>query len=93
MASTKGGPPQGTKTHQQQLDIIEGRVDTSNEDKDFNPRPYLNASKGVRARIDETDLPEDPTPVASEDGNPAPQGENQESQHHKNSGKPADQKR
>lgn len=91
MASSKGGPPQGTKTHQQQIDIIEGRVDTSNADKDFDPRPYLNASKEARERIVETDLPDDPTPVASEDGDPAPRGENQESRHHKNSGKPEDQ--
>ena len=92
MASTKGGPPQGTKTHQQQLDIIEGRVDTSNAGKDFDPRPYLNASKEARDRIAETDLPDDPTPVASQDGDPAPRGENQESQHHKKGGKPADER-
>ena len=41
----------GDKTHQQQRQIIEGRVDTSNADKDFDPRPYLNASKEVRERV------------------------------------------
>lgn len=91
MASTKGGPPQGKKTHQQQLDIIEGRVDTSNAGKDFDPRPYLDAPEGARERVRETDLPDDPTPVASEDGNPAPRGEHQESRHNKKSGKPEDQ--
>ncbi|MBV0891454.1 hypothetical protein KTN05_06245 [Paracoccus sp. Z118] len=82
---------QGDKTHQQQRQIIEGRVDTSNADKDFDPRPYLNASKDVRDRITETDLPRDPTPLASDDGDPAVRGEHQESRHHKNSGHPEDQ--
>ena len=81
----------GDKTHQQQRQIIEGRVDTSNAEKDFDPRPYLNASKEARERITETDLPDDPTPLASEDGDPTPRGENQESQHHKNDGKPKDE--
>lgn len=92
MASTKGGPPQGRKTHQQQLDIIEGRVDTSNADRDFDPRPYLSAGPGARERVTERPLPDDPTPLASEDGDPAVRGENQESQHHKNRGKPADER-
>ena len=82
----------GDKTHQQQRQIIEGRVDTSNADKDFDPRPYLNASKEARERITETDLPDDPTPLASEDGAPVVRGENQESRHHKNTGKPADER-
>lgn len=92
MASTKGGPPQGNKTHQQQRQIIEGRVDTSNADKDFDPRPYLNAGKEGRERVTETQLPDDPTPLASADGDPTPRGEHQESQHHKNRGKPADER-
>ena len=81
----------GDKTHQQQRQIIEGRVDTSNADKDFDPRPYLNASKEVRDSITETDLPRNPTPLASDDGNPMLRGENQESQHNKRSGQPEDQ--
>ena len=81
----------GDKTHQQQRQIIEGRVDTSNADKDFDPRPYLNASKEVRDRIVETDLPRNPTPLASDDGTPMLRGENQESQHNKRSGQPEDQ--
>ena len=39
----------------------------------------------------ETDLPRDPTPLASDDGNPMLRGENQESQHNKRSGQPEDQ--
>ena len=81
----------GDKTHQQQRQIIEGRVDTSNADKDFDPRPYLNASKDVRDRITETDLPDNPTPLASQDGSPVLRGENQESPHNKRSGQPDDQ--
>lgn len=82
---------QGDKTHQQQRQIIEGRVDTSNADKDFDPRPYLNASKEVRDRITETDLPRNSTPLASDDGDPAVRGVNQE-RHNKRGGQPEDQK-
>ncbi len=82
----------GTKTHQQQQEIIKGNVDTSNADKDFDPRPYLNTPKDVRDRITETDLPKNPTPVASDDGDPAVQGENQESRHNKHDGQPESQK-
>lgn len=35
----------GNKTHEQQLRIIEKRVDTSNADKDFDPRPDLEAAE------------------------------------------------
>ena len=80
----------GDKTHQQQRQIIEKRVDTSNADKDFDPRPYLNASSDVRDRITETDVTR-PTDIGSEDGNPAVTGLNQESAHHKKSGHSSDQ--
>ena len=59
----------GDKTHQQQRQIIEKRVDTSNADKDFDPRPYLNASRDVRDRITETDVRR-PTDIGSDDGAP-----------------------
>lgn len=80
----------GDKTHQQQRQIIEKGVDTSNADKDFDPRPYLNASKDVRDRITETEVKR-PTDIGSESGDPAVTGRNQESSHHKKSGNPADQ--
>lgn len=80
----------GDKTHQQQRQIIEGRVDTRNADKDFDPRPYLNASKEVRDRITETDLPPNPTPLASADDDPMLRGEHQESRHNKHGGQPDD---
>lgn len=73
----------GNKTHQQQRQIIEKRVDTRNESKDFDPRSYLDAPRHSRDHITERPLPGDPTPLASGSGNPSPQGENQESQHNK----------
>lgn len=80
------GKTTGSKTRQQQRQIIEKRVDTSNEDKDFDPRPYLEASEHPRQQV-----AEERRPLRQEDGDPAPRGENQESQHHKNSGTPEDQ--
>lgn len=35
----------GNKTHEQQRRILEKRVDTSNADKDFDPRPILKAAE------------------------------------------------
>ena len=43
----------GKKTHEQQQKIIEKRVDTTNADKDFDPRPDLKASDRREARKDE----------------------------------------
>ncbi len=83
----------GNKTHEQQRRILERRVDTSNADKDFDPRPYLSTPKRVRDRITETDLPDDPAPLAEDDGDPTPRGEHQESRHHKNRGRPEDQEK
>ena len=81
----------GDKTHQQQRQIIEKGVDTSNADKDFDPRADLNASKDVRDRIEETDLSNRTTDIGSADGNPAPAGTRQESRHNKKGGDPLDQ--
>ena len=81
----------GKKTHEQQQKIIEKRVDTTNADKDFDPRPYLNASKDVRDRIEETDLSNRATDIGSPDGSPGPAGTRQESRHNKKGGDPLDQ--
>lgn len=43
----------GKKTHEQQQKIIEKRVDTTNADKNFDPRPDLKASDRREARKDE----------------------------------------
>lgn len=76
----------GQKTRQQQRQIIEKRVDTSNADKDFDPRPYLEAAEDPNRQIVEGEgRPHD---LEDDDGDPTPRGENQESQHHKRSGKP-----
>ena len=43
----------GKKTHDQQQRIIEKKVDTTNADPDFNPRPDLKASERREARKDD----------------------------------------
>ncbi len=73
----------GDKTHQQQIAIIEGRVNTKNADEDFDPRPDL-----ARA---EAGLP--PPPPASKSASDPDRpddlehrGLNQESGHDKRGG-------
>lgn len=78
----------GNKTHQQQRRILEKRVDTSNADKDFDPRPDLE-----RAEAGQPPAPAPPdAPAEKERGDPAPRGQHQESRHNKHSGRPEDQK-
>ena len=76
----------GRKTHEQQLRIIEKRVDTTNADDDFDPRPDLERQeRGLEP------VPETKARTASDPRRPDDlehRGLNQESQHHKNSGKP-----
>jgi hypothetical protein len=43
----------GKKTHDQQQQIIEKKVDTTNADPDFDPRPDLKASERREARKDD----------------------------------------
>jgi hypothetical protein len=43
----------GKKTHDQQQRIIEKKVDTTNADPDFDPRPDLKASERHEARKDD----------------------------------------
>ena len=43
----------GKKTHDQQQRIIEKKVDTTNADSDFDPRPDLKASERREARKDD----------------------------------------
>ncbi|WP_234854402.1 hypothetical protein [Paracoccus everestensis] len=43
----------GKKTHDQQQRIIEKKVDTTNADPDFDPRPDLKASERREARKDD----------------------------------------
>ena len=43
----------GKKTHDQQQRIIEKKVDTTNADPDFDPRPDMKASERREARKDD----------------------------------------
>ena len=43
----------GKKTHDQQQRIIEKKVDTTNANPDFDPRPALKASERREARKDD----------------------------------------
>ncbi|MDQ7261379.1 hypothetical protein NM680_06130 [Paracoccus sp. PS-1] len=79
----------GKKTRQQQRQIIEKRVDTSNAGKDFDSRPYLEAAKHPQGQITEGRVR--PQDLENDDGDPSPKGENQESQHHKRDGRPEDE--
>ncbi|WP_158247965.1 hypothetical protein [Paracoccus sp. SY] len=45
----------GKKTHDQQQRIIQKKVDTTNADPDFNPRPDLKASDRREARKEDGD--------------------------------------
>lgn len=78
----------GNKTHQQQRAIIEKRVDTSNADKDFDPRPYLKAQE---AGLDPAARTGTPVRGQDDDSDLTLRGDDQESSHHKNTGRPADQ--
>jgi hypothetical protein len=76
----------GKKTHEQQLRIIEKRVNTSNAGDDFDPRPDLERSKQGLGPI-----PEAAAKTASDPHNPDDllhRGLNQESSHHKHRGQP-----
>jgi hypothetical protein len=45
----------GKKTHDQQQRIIQKKVDTTDADPDFDPRPDLKASEQREARKDDPD--------------------------------------
>ena len=75
----------GNKTHEQQLRIIEKRVNTKNADEDFNPTPDLKRSERGLGPI-----PESTTKTASNPNRPddlVHRGMNQESEHHKRRGR------
>ncbi|NGM46059.1 hypothetical protein G5B31_10960 [Rhodobacter sp. SGA-6-6] len=69
----------GNKTHDQQRRILEKRVDTSNADKDFDPRPDL--------KREEAGLPP-PAPPGGPAGKGAGTPTHQESAHNKHRGAP-----
>lgn len=79
---------QGNKTHQQQRNIIEKRVDTSNAGDDFDARANLDRSDAARdAYRKGDDLSMRSAELSLNDDDPAiVRGVNQESQHRKGSG-------
>ena len=79
---------QGNKTHQQQRNIIEKRVDTSNAGDDFDARADLDRSDAARdAYRKGDDLSMRSAELSLNDDDPAiVRGVNQESQHRKGSG-------
>ncbi len=79
---------QGNKIHQQQRNIIEKRVDTSNAGDDFDARANLDRSDAARdAYRKGDDLSMRSAELSLNDDDPAiVRGVNQESQHRKGSG-------
>lgn len=80
----------GNKTHQLQKDILAGRIETANADKDFDPRPDLRAQEAGRDPAQRAG--QAPVRAADDDSDLILRGKDQESTHHKNSGRPADDK-
>jgi hypothetical protein len=74
----------GSKTHDQQLRVIEERENTKNADKDFDAEAELEKSKAEREAFRKgADLRSDPEDIADPDDRNIIRGENQESSHHK----------
>lgn len=74
----------GKKTHDQQLRIIEERVNTKNAGKDFNAEEELKHSKQVRdAHRGGAKLRDEGVELTDADDRQMIRGENQESEHHK----------
>ncbi|MBZ9916971.1 MULTISPECIES: hypothetical protein [unclassified Mesorhizobium] len=78
----------GKKTHEQQVQIIEERVNTKNADKNFNAEDELKRSKRERtARQQGQSLRGGDVDLVDADDREMLRGSNQESRHHK---RPAD---
>jgi hypothetical protein len=74
----------GKKTHEQQLRIIEERVNTRNADKDLNAEEELKRSKRERdAYRGGAKLRDETVELTDADDRQMIRGENQESEHHK----------
>jgi hypothetical protein len=74
----------GSKTHEQQLRIIEKREDTSNAGDDFNAEEELKRSKHEReAHRGGAKLRDEGVELTDKDDRSMIRGENHESQHHK----------
>ncbi|MBZ9892827.1 MULTISPECIES: hypothetical protein [unclassified Mesorhizobium] len=78
----------GKKTHEQQVQIIEERVNTKNANKNFNAEDELKRSKQERtARQQGQSLRGGDVDLVDADDREMLRGSNQESRHHK---RPAD---
>ncbi|MGE6739460.1 hypothetical protein ACQKGC_04195 [Allorhizobium pseudoryzae] len=79
---------QGNKTHQQQRNIIEKRIDTSNASPDFDARADLDRTPQAREAFREGDASINPrvAEVSLHDDASIVRGVNQESEHNKGSG-------
>lgn len=74
----------GPKTHQQQLDIIEGRVNTKNAGKDFDAQEELARPEALRDAYREgRNLRTDAVDLTDADDRSMIRGESQESRHRK----------
>lgn len=74
----------GSKTHEQQLRIIEKRVDTSNAGDEFDAEADLKRSDQEReARREGATLRDNGVELTDRDDRQMIRGENQESEHHK----------
>jgi hypothetical protein len=78
---------QSRKTHDQQIRIIEKRVNTANAGPDFDVQADLKRPDAARKAFEQGgDLKPGPESLTEDRG--IIRGENQESAHHKGSGKP-----
>jgi hypothetical protein len=83
--SEVGKHPHGSKTNQQNRDIISKRVDTSNAGEDFDIRADLNRSDAEKRAMQEgANLRTGAPDFENADDRAMIRGENQESRHHKN---------
>jgi hypothetical protein len=79
---------QGNKTHQQQRDIIQKQVNTANAGKDFDAETDLHRSDAARDAYRRGDnLNMQAADVSMNDDPSIVRGRNQESEHHKGSGR------
>ncbi len=78
---------QGKKTHQQQRNIIEKRVNTANAPDDFDAEADLHRSEAARDAFRRgEDLDMRAADVSMNDDPSIIRGRNQESEHHKGKG-------
>lgn len=78
-----GEKPHGDKTHAQQMDIINRRVDTKNGGKEFDAEADLHRSSQERQTLQESAELTDRADLTDADDRNMIRGTNQESAHNK----------